>query len=165
MAQKPPSLSTIKELQCPNCGSALSQHLANAQTLVCPACHSSISIGVGAAQTLGEGSQLGKPPKPIKPGDRATFGKADFFVLGRVDYTGWDDEDRWYWTEWLLGGADGRLAWLSYDDEDGFVMYRKIRFYEPFNVSTGIFLSTKAGKAVVTERYPAQIVGVEGELT
>jgi hypothetical protein len=86
-------------------------------------------------------------------------------VVGRVVYRGWDDEESWVWHEWLLGGSDGRMIWLAHD-EKGFGLYQKMRFRAAFNAQSDWRLDIGNGKqALIHERYPAQILGAEGELT
>lgn len=170
--QSPPPaqrLSVLKELVCPNCGSPIQQHTPNAQTMVCTSCGSYVGMGMDGPDVLDKGRSIGRPPKPIEVGQTATFKNTSYFVLGRVAYEGWDmsdSSDRWKWTEWLLGAADGRMFWLSYDDEAGFVLFHKIRIRQAFNPHSGFSLPIKTGQsAAIKERYPARIVGAEGELT
>src|SRR5687767_6808185 len=107
----------LKELKCPHCSSPLQQRLATAQTIVCSQCHSYIGVGAEEAQELGRGRGINSAPRPIKIGDSAKLQDIDFFVMGRVLYEGWDTEDKWEWTEWLLGASTGQLMWLSHDKE------------------------------------------------
>lgn len=157
----------LKELKCPNCGAALQQRLATSQTIVCPACKTHVAIGAEEAQILSKGTQIPAPPVPIFPGDKATLNGVEYFVMGRVMYRGWDDEDRWHWHEWMLGGADGSLVWLSFSDDEGFVMFRKLRVRVPFDADHGDAIPTgQSGHfAPVVERYPAKVLAAEGELT
>lgn len=161
-------MASVKQLQCPNCGSSLSQFNPASQTIVCKSCNSYVAVGVGDPSVLGVGGKLdiGLPTKPIKVGQTGTFNNVKCFVLGRVEYEGWDSEDRWRWTEWLLGAADGRMFWLSYDKEDGFVLFHKVRIKSQFNpLSDRTIPVGDKQHAVVRERYPAKIRGAEGELT
>jgi hypothetical protein len=161
-----PSLPVLKQLGCPNCGSPLPQYNPSSQTLICAKCNSYVTIGMEGATVNGQGAQIPPPPFPIRLGQKATLGDTTYFVLGRVLYEGWDDEDRWHWTEWLLGAADGRIAWLSFDKEDGFVLFSKMRIREAFNPDTDRAIPIGDGKkAYVKERYPAKIRAAEGELT
>lgn len=161
----------LKQLACPNCGTALHQHNPNSRTIVCPSCSTHVGIGINQPEILQKGSKIRKAPKPIKLGDKARIQNVDYVVLGRVEYKGWDQNDKsdtWRWSEWLMGADDGRMFWLSYDDEAGFVLYRKKRIYHPFDPFGSSYITVdKAGKqrAVVKERYPAQVEGAEGELT
>jgi hypothetical protein len=157
----------LKQLQCPNCGAALKQHLATSQAIVCSSCHSHVAIGMEEAKILSKGTKIPAPPVPIFPGDKAKLNNVDYFVMGRVVYRGWDDEDRWHWHEWMLGGADGSLVWLSYSDDEGFVMFRKLRVRVPFDADFGDAIPTgnDGHFAPVVERYPAKILAAEGELT
>ena len=160
------TLPVLKELKCPNCGHPLTQRLATAQTMVCPACNTYVAIGSEEAEALGQGTQIPKPPVPIPLGAMTTLRGTKYFVLGRVLYRGWDDEDRWHWTEWLMGGEDGKLLWLSYDEEDGFVIFEKMRIRAAFNPETDASIPLGENQqAYVTERYPAKILAAEGELT
>ncbi len=160
-------MSQLTELTCPNCGSPVARHNPTSQTIVCGTCNSHLRVGVGVPSLLSQGARLSKPPKPIKLGEIGIFHDVNCFVLGRVDYVGWDNEDRWHWTEWLLGAEDGRMFWLSYDDEAGFVIFHKIRIRHAFDTALGHYIpiDKEGHKAVVKERYPAEITGVEGELT
>ena len=169
MKSIPPRLPVLKQLSCPQCGRPVNQVLATTQTIVCPACQTHIAVGGEELAILGKGVAMPAPPAPIYLGSTATFENTEFFVMGRVVYLGWDpseDDDRWWWTEWLLGGSDGRLLWLSHDDEDGFVLYRKIRLREAFDVRSSSVIPLDENRRVpVAERYPARIVAAEGELT
>lgn len=158
--QKP----ALKQLNCPNCGTGLSQFNPGAQTLVCPNCGSYVAVGAGAPEVTGKTRKLPNPPKPIEIGATITIEDTSYFVMGRVVYMGWDDEDRWQWNEWLVGADDGRLLWLSYD-EKGFSIYKKERFREPFNARQDRTITLKGKTLMVKERYPARIIGAEGELT
>lgn len=133
--------------------------------MICSACSSYIAVGGEAPAVTGKGRKLHPPKVPIAIGQTAKIGDTQFFVMGRVVYTGWDDEDRWTWDEWLLGGSDGRLLWLSLD-ENGFTLYRKLRRIESFEPQRSRSIPIGDGKsALVHERYPARIDGAEGELT
>ena len=161
--------SVLKRLECPNCGSPINQHMPNTQTLVCPSCGSHVAIGAGDAELLNEGGRnLPPSPFPINVGDKFTLIGDEYFVMGRVIYRGWDPTDTsdyWVWNEWLLGAKSGQMLWLAYD-ENGFALYRKIRFRAQFDAKTSRTLDVENGKkAFINERYPAQIIGAEGELT
>lgn len=159
----------LRQIQCPNCGSSVSQMNPSSQSVVCSSCQALLSLRHLAPEILSQTSKLSKAPKPIKLGARATLNGIPCVVLGRVKYVGWtpgESSDRWHWDEWLLGADDGRMFWLSYDDEAGFVIYHKMRIKHPFDPfrSSSIPVTATHG-ARVKERYPAQIVGAEGELT
>ncbi|MCI0713845.1 MAG: DUF4178 domain-containing protein [Chloroflexi bacterium] len=159
----------IRQLQCPNCGSAVSQQNPTSQTLICPSCHSHLAVKEFAPELLSKGRKAPRPLKPIELGSRATLHGTPFVVLGRVNYVGWDTSDtsdRWVWDEWMLGADDGRILWLSFDDEAGFVLYHKKRIKYPINPISGNAVQVDGGTSFrIHERYPAQIVGAEGELT
>lgn len=161
--------SVLKRLECPNCGSPINQHMPNTQTLVCNSCGSHVAVGAGEAEILSEGGRkLPPPPVPINVGDTFKLLGDEYFAMGRVIYRGWepgDTSDYWVWNEWLLGSKTGQLLWLAHD-EKGLALYRKIRFRSQFDAKTSRTLEIGDGKkAFINERYPAQIVGAEGELT
>lgn len=154
----------IKQMNCPSCGTGLSQFNASAQTLVCPTCGSYVAIGSGEPEVSGKTRKLPKSPVPITLGKTVAIEGAEYAVLGRVMYMGWDDEDRWEWNEWMLGAEDGRMLWLSYD-ENGFSIFTKKRLREQFDARNSSVLTMGELRIPIRENYPAKIVGAEGELT
>ncbi|MDX2136967.1 MAG: DUF4178 domain-containing protein [Chloroflexota bacterium] len=157
----------LRELKCPNCGAPIAQHVPDVQTFVCGRCHGYINESLDGL-TFASGSKLPQPRVPIRIGQFVTIRDVRWFVLGRVVYQGWDPSetsDRWTWNEWLLGSDDGRLFWLSLD-EHGFTWFTKLRVREAFDPQrdTSIPLGNER-RARVVERYPAKIIGAEGELT
>lgn len=160
-----PEAAPLQQLQCPSCGSPINQFSAASQSVVCKTCGSYVAIGSGTPELLNKAAKLPSAPRPIKIGDRANIAGTDFIVLGRVVYEGWDDEDKWTWHEWQLGGSDGRMIWMSFD-ENGFSMFQKLRFRSAFNAKIDSMLDLGEGKkAFIKERYPARVVGAEGELS
>jgi hypothetical protein len=159
-----PNSSLIK-LECPNCRNPLNQTNATSQAIVCPKCSSYVALGGEAAEVLGKGRRIPPSPVPLALGDKGTIAGAEYVVLGRVLYRGHDDEDTFSWNEWLLGAPDGRMLWLSLD-ENGFGLFQKLRFRSQFDARMSTALDIGEGKkAFIHERYPAQVVGAEGELT
>jgi hypothetical protein len=157
--------SGLIRLECPNCRGPLDQANATSQAIVCPKCNSYVSLGSETAEVLGKGRKLPVSPVPLALGDKGTVAGAEYVVLGRVMYRGQDDEETFTWNEWLLGAPDGRMLWLSLD-ETGFALFQKLRFRSEFDARTSTALDIGEGKkAFIHERYPAQVVGAEGELT
>lgn len=157
----------LTKIACPKCGRPVEQHNTNTQTIICAACGSYIAVGGGTPELITGGRKLRAPGVPIEIGSTARIEGVDFFVMGRVQYTGWDENDKddtWTWNEWLLGGSDGRLLWLSHD-EHGLTLYRKIRLTAPFAPRTARMIPIGNKSVRVHERYPAKIDGAEGELT
>jgi len=156
--------SPLTRLECPNCGSPIDQYNATSQALVCPACGSHVTVGMETAELLSPGKRLPRPPRPIQIGDRVTIAQVEYMVLGRVLYRGVHEGEAFTWNEWQLGGSDGQMLWLSLD-EKGFAFFRKIRFRSQFNPQQDTRLDLGEKKVFIHERYFAQIVGAEGELT
>lgn len=159
--------TAVTKLECPNCRAPLEQHAATAQTIVCNTCGTHVAIGMGEPEDLGKGRKAPPAPKPIKIGERATLNDTEYLVLGRVVYRGWSEKERddvWTWHEWMLGGPNGRMLWLTYD-EKGFALYKKARFRGAFDATRDRTLDLGEKKINIQERYPARIIGAEGELT
>lgn len=158
--------TNITKIACPSCGAPVSQLSPDAQTLICNKCGSYIALDMDGPTVTSKGPGMPRSEFPIAVGDIAKLQGTEFIVLGRVHYRGWDDEDKWTWDEWLMGAADGRLLWMSYSSDEGFTLFRKLRIREPFDAQTSDALPVGDGKRVrVHERYPAQIVAAQGELT
>jgi hypothetical protein len=163
-----PSSSEIKMevLNCPNCGGSVELHGgADIQTVVCSFCGSVLDLTPEQAGIIGQTDPKVKPAQPIELGMEGGFNGQLHQVIGWLRYEGWDDEDRWQWDEWLLAGAEGGFLWLSYDSEEGWYLYKKIVPRAPFNPRTATEIKVPAGVARVTERAPARIVALAGELT
>jgi len=158
----------LKKLECPNCGSPISQHSASTQTIICETCGTHVAVGLGQPENIGQGRRIPHPPRPIKLGDKITLKNTEYVVLGRVVYRGWDPheaDESWAWHEWMVGGDTGQMMWLSFD-EKGFGIYRKLRFRDQFNPQQDRVLNLGEGQSIlIHERYPAKIVGAEGELS
>ncbi len=166
MTTTAPQRPILKELKCPSCGAPVQQFSSDAQTIVCSKCGSVIALDMEGPTVTGKTRKLPTAVVPIEIGDKGSFDGTEFFVIGRVLYRGWDDEDKWVWDEWLMGGADGRLLWLSYSSDEGFTLFKKLRVREPFDAQTSLMLPTGGANQVrVHERYPAELAGAEGELT
>lgn len=165
MATRP----VVQQLACPNCGSPLKPNNPQSQMVVCAACHTHVKIGMGDPEVLARANRVPPPQKPVRVGQIGTFKDVECIVLGRIAYRGWDNNDAsdtWYWDEWLLGAKDGRMFWLSYYKEDGFILWHKMRIKEQFDTFSVRQLPIGNGKiAHVRERYPAAVQGAEGELT
>lgn len=156
--------SPLVRLECPNCASPIDQYNATSQSTICGTCGSHISLGLETSEILSKGSRLPKSPRPFKIGDMATIANVDYMVLGRVVYRGVEDGETFTWNEWQLGGENGQMLWLSLD-EKGFGLFRKIRFRQPFNARHDFRLELGDKTAFIHERYGADILGAEGELT
>ncbi|MEJ2577873.1 MAG: DUF4178 domain-containing protein [Kineosporiaceae bacterium] len=162
-----PSWPVLRRLACPNCGATVSQVTAQAQTLTCGSCHATLSEGPDGVD-IDPGAQLPTPRIPIQLGQTLPLDGYPQVVLGRVRYQGWDPadpSDQWAWDEWLVGRPDGRLSWLTHD-ENGLSLSAKVRQWGPFDVYRGPVIPLGDGRQVpVVERYPARVLGVDGELT
>ncbi|MBN1994583.1 MAG: DUF4178 domain-containing protein [Anaerolineae bacterium] len=156
----------LELLQCPHCGGNLDlRGGADIKTLVCSYCSSVLDLTSEQAAVIGQSEKRVRPMMPIEPGMEATFKDEVHQVIGWIRYEGWDDEDRWRWDEWLLVSAAGQYRWLSYDPEEGFILNEKIQPLAPFDPRTASSIQVPGGAARVTERAPARIIALKGELT
>ena len=167
---QPPPMSTqsdleVQVLQCPNCGAPLEIHGDAIKTLVCNNCHSVLDLTAEQAAILNKADPNVTPAVPIDLGMTGKFQGEEHQVIGWLRYEGWDDEDRWQWDEWLLLSAGGAYRWLAYDAEDGFIFYRPIEPTQPFDPRATNHIPVPGGIARVTERAPAKLVALKGELT
>ena len=156
----------LKRLNCPNCGNDLNPHLPQSQTVVCDKCGTFVAIGGENTENQGRGMPV-KPTVPIELGMELNMKDTKYMVLGHVRYRGWstyDPSDSWQWDEWMVGAPDGRLLWLAHD-EKGFGLFKKERIRQPFDVKTMTTIPIKDKQVRVHERYPAEIMGANGELT
>jgi len=163
---QPDSDVELDLLKCPSCGGSVEiQGGDEVKTVVCTYCGSVLDLTSEQAAILGQIDKRIKPNRPIELGMEGTFKDEKHQVIGWLRYQGWDDEDRWRWDEWLLAAASGKYRWLSYDDEEGFVLQEKIQPTAPFDPQTATTIETPDGTARITERNPARIIALNGELT
>lgn len=155
----------LEMISCPNCGGTVSIHGQNVKTVVCQSCNSVVDLTAEQAAVIDTMKRRPKPAQPIELGMEGTFGRQKHQVIGWLRYKGWDDEDTWYWDEWLLASEKGEYRWLSYDSEDGFIFYRQLPIKEGFDPRNARLIPVPGGSAVVTERAPAKITALNGELT
>ena len=164
----PPSIPKTKivELKCTKCAGAVSVHGgAGVKTVVCRYCGSVLDLTTEQNAILGRVKKHARPRKPIKPGQKATFGGKKYEVFGWVQYKGSGDGETWTWDEWLLVAKDNQARWLSYDPEAGFVLQERLDTYEPFDPHRASAIKTPKGKATVRERATARVTALSGELT
>lgn len=165
--QPPPASElSLEVLKCPHCSGELNvQSGAAVKTLVCTFCGSVLDLSGEQAAIIGQTNRKIKPAQPIQPGMEGNFEGERHQVIGWIRYEGWDDEDRWRWDEWLLLSAGGQFRWLSYDPEEGFILQQKIQPTAPFDPLHDSAIPTPDGQAIVSERAPARILALAGELT
>ena len=156
----------LQQLACPQCGGSLRvQGGAQVKALVCQYCHSVLDLTAEQVAVVGQANKKARPAMPIELGMEGTFEGERHQVIGWIRYEGWDDEDRWRWDEWLLASERGEFRWLSYDDEEGFILQAEIPITEAFDPRTAASIPVPGGQALVIERSPARVVALAGELT
>jgi len=156
----------LKSLACPNCGASSTLRGGDAtQAFVCPFCSSNVDLTQAGPTVVDKRKRRMRPGQPIEPGMEGRFDGRLYQVIGWLRYEGWDDEDRWRWDEWQMLAEDGGVLWLSYDDEAGFALGRKIEPTDGFDPARTKKIPVPGGSVRVKERYPAKVIGLGGELT
>lgn len=166
----PPSTPAAEEpalslLQCPGCGAAVTLQSGEALSYGCPYCGTVLALSEGQAAVMGQLATGVKPTVPLALGTEGVLKGQKHQVVGWLRYRGWDDEETWEWDEWLLLSASGTFRWLSYDEEEGFVLQQKIDPVAPFNPYYAQEIPVPGGHARVTEKGPAKLVALAGELS
>lgn len=154
----------VEVLKCPNCGGATKLNTENAKTVVCRYCDSVVDLTPEQAAVVGRKNNI-NPSQPIEPGMEGTFNGRKYLVVGWLRFKGFDDEEVWFWDEWLMVGEDGSVLWISYDSEEGFLLNEKIPLDEAFDPRTARKIPVPDGNATIRERGEARIRGINGELT
>ncbi|MBA3534299.1 MAG: DUF4178 domain-containing protein, partial [Ardenticatenales bacterium] len=156
----------LTQLLCPQCGATPELRGGGGiKTLVCTSCGSVIDLTREEAAVVGQVDQTFKPAVAIEPGMEGEFDGEMHQVLGWICFMGEDDGERWTWDEWLLLSSSGKYRWLSYDREEGFALQEKILPTAPFDPYYVSHLPVPGGFAKVTEKAPATIIALSGELT
>lgn len=151
------------QVRCPSCGAPLQLSNRFVRMVTCGYCGSLNEVLPDHLASRGKVSALVPLPTRFRVGQSGSIQGQRFSVLGRVRY---GDGDA-VWDEWLLGMADGALAWLE-EDEGQWILGREepLRGTAPpqsaLRVGERIVLNGRS--VVLTERCTAKVIGVEGEL-
>lgn len=106
-----------KTLTCTSCGAPLPvRNVFKAKTVVCRNCDTQLDLSSPALEILG------KLPSRQKPQDAICLGLSgelpdgrSFEIIGRLRFSDFDDEESWFWDEWLLLAENGEYLWLQED--------------------------------------------------
>ena len=162
-AAPPARTERIERLQCPNCGGQVEIHAdRGVKAAVCVHCGSVLDLTAAQAAVIGSTKPSRRPKVPVEPGMEGTFEGENHLVIGWLRYKGWDDESKWYWDEWQLVSDTGRVRYLSYSDDEGFLLQTPVH-PTPKVTKRGIELAS--GRIGFSETSPAKIEAVRGELT
>lgn len=158
-----------KTLTCPSCGSAVPvRNVFKAKLVVCPNCDSQLDLSSPGFEALG------KLPRREEPQDALCLGLKGELpdgrrheIIGRIRFSESDEEEIWFWDEWLLLTQNGEYLWLS---EEG----RQFELHTPFIpqnpppldvLRSARTLEVDGTSYRVKERGRPSISYVEGELT
>lgn len=158
-----------KTLTCPNCGSPVPvRNVFKAKLVVCDSCDSQLDL------TTPDFKVLGALPERIPPQDALCLGlkgtladDRSFEIIGRLRFTDYDDEESWFWDEWLLLAENGEYLWLS-EEGKSFELHTKFIPENPPDIDTmnsSRVLNVDGTEYRVKERGTPKISYVEGELT
>ncbi len=157
--------SPLSSVRCPKCDS---EHQleggSTTQSLVCPKCRTLLHLKDGRIEIPQSGRGRTKPSQPIEVGMEGRFKGKNYKVVGWVRYKGESDGERWQWDEWQLNSQKGQLRWLSFSKDEGFLFSKETRSKKPFDAATAERILVRSGSFNIIERYPAQVIGLAGEL-
>lgn len=118
-----------KVLPCPNCGSPLDVHLASTQTVACGQCHSVVDVSAGLGVDMAHFRQAQEPPSGVRA--ELPLGRTGTLALGSEQKLPWqivgfmerctealgDEDEQYFWREYLLHHATEGFAFLVDSDE------------------------------------------------
>lgn len=156
-------MNSIGSVECPSCSAPVEQ-VAGVRTVVCPYCRTAIVSEKHRKEFQAE-EIIQKTQIVYGANDRGPLGintagfyqNAGFIIKGVVEYR---ESDGWTWQEYFIKFADGRGAWLEYDDGDFYLNFEIEREF-----SKGMF-GCKIGdeKIKVKEEGKAKISYQHGHL-
>lgn len=162
-AAPPARTETIHHLQCPNCGGQVGVHAdRGVQAAVCTHCGSVLDLTREQLEIIGSTKPNERPRVPVEPGMEGTFEGENHLVVGWLRYKGWDDEESWRWDEWQLVSDSGRVRYLSYSPDEGFLLQTPLH---PTPRVTASRIELPDGNVAFKETGPAKIEALRGELT
>jgi ribosomal protein L37AE/L43A len=166
-----------RTLNCPNCGAAIDVKLASTQSVTCPECKSVVDVSQGVGADLAHyaqdtaGVEGGEPLIPLGAIGALTLGAGgtqSWQVVGYVErctVPGPEDDEQYFWREYLLYNAKAGFAFLV-DADDGWSWVRPTTGAPTVG---GIGLAGKSSAQWKgetyreTDRYTGQITYVLGE--
>ena len=152
----------VKALSCPKCGAPLNLQSEDTRTVKCEYCDTIIQL-----DTQQNVSRIGKyvPKKdtgPLKLGMQGNFRGRNFQVVGLLEYSNVDGD---VWWEYLVVFDDGESAWISYDDGDWSILFKKkLRSPLPENPRPGQVVTINNMSVFIEEVGVAKITNVAGEI-
>ena len=100
---------------CPNCGSELALHRADARMADCPACGTTCFLALGGPEPVGQHGDMTEAPTLLGLGRRAWIGGLSYLPVGHARF----DYGRGFWDEfWCTVGGEQEGRWVSTDEGD-----------------------------------------------
>lgn len=155
---------SAREVNCPNCGAPLQLESRFTTIVVCQYCGTTSYVRDEGLDPTGKMAKLVDYASRLKVGREGTIRGRGFRTLGRVRYQYEDGT----WDEWYLQFDDGQPAWLS-EDEGEYVLLFKKRLTSPLPpwdaIRVGGFLPVDNDRVFVSEKGTGRVAGAEGELS
>lgn len=168
--------SFVKELKsnglsCPNCGASIAITLKTTQSVTCGQCHSVVDISKGIGEQLSYVAQTNPEDTPGAPlialgttGLLAlNFGEAllSWQVVGYMERATTDDEEIYFWREYLLWNQVEGFAFLV-DSSEGWSFVRPLTG-APSNEQGGAVQVWNDLRYRRVEQYKSRVTWVVGE--
>lgn len=153
-------MPVVRTIACTACGAPLELRDARAKTVVCGHCAAQLDLASADYAVL-ESLRADGRVHPLRVGLSGMLRGVAWEIVAHVRY----DEGTWWWDEYLLLAADGRTAWLQYE-ERAFSLWIPWVPKDPSPVdASSVALEADGERHAVTERGTATIGTIEGELT
>lgn len=157
----------IRTFACPKCATINTLKFSESKIFTCLNCGAMVSVE-GPEIIPGEGTRILVPMSDLSLGLKGDLGGISLEIVGYIKYKASDDEDTWYWEEWLAVGG-GKDYWIEYDqEEDKYIFYEQIIPTEPIDTarisSRSRIKISPAETFSVTECEYAELVAVKGEI-
>jgi len=152
---------TIEEqLNCPQCGYALSLYFKHTKLIQCESCKSTIFLEDEAATVWGDSSVLAPEISILELHKPFFFEQKTYLPLGKIRYS----YGRGFWEEWWVKDTKNNTYWFSVDEGD-LVFQQKVEVTYPDSLFERLHLGLITSDGwVVTELGEAKCEGFAGSL-
>ncbi len=154
----------MRNSRCPNCGQKQAVREQGGIS-TCSACGVTFNSDTLTVHTSADGRAV-TPGSILSLGKKGTLDSHSLEVVGYIRYKESDDEDTWYWEEWLCLANKDRL-WIQYEEET-YTLYTEVRPPQPIDTR-----ALKVGRKVrisdtesftIRERGTGTVTTCEGTL-
>jgi hypothetical protein len=158
-----------KSLTCPNCGAPVAvRNVFKAKTVVCDNCDSQLDLTTPDFKVLGQLPDRQPPQDAVCLGLKGELPDGrSFEIIGRIRFSDFDDEEDWFWDEWLLLAENGEYLWLQ-EEGRSFELHTEFTPNSPPDIDvlrSARTIDLDGTQYRVKERGSPRVSYVEGELT